>query len=94
MLGGNLPSVGSLPSSRYYHTHIKHQGTILHELLPFCDDVPLQRAATFVIHLRHGAASGVPCTYCQRNSSGAGRRSGLVSDSTETLWKPAPPMRF
>lgn len=43
------------PGSRDYDAHLKHQGAILHELLPLCDDVALQGGATFLIHLRHGA---------------------------------------
>ena len=41
--------------SRYNDAHLKHQAAILNEFLPLCDDVALQRAATFGIHLRHDA---------------------------------------
>ena len=46
----------SFPGSRCQDARLKYQGAILHEFLPLCDDVALQRGATFVIHLRHRAS--------------------------------------
>jgi len=31
-----------LSGRRHYHAHLKHQGAILYEFLPLCDDVALQ----------------------------------------------------
>lgn len=45
----------SVPGRRYYDAHMKNQGAILHEILPLCQNVTLQRVATFVSHLRQGA---------------------------------------